>query len=37
MAAPILQTIGDVREEQFQALIRERQKHIAEWVLITLK
>jgi AcrR family transcriptional regulator len=37
LAAPIIQTIGDMREEQYQQLIRDRQEHIADWVLFTLR
>jgi len=37
LAAPIIQTMGDMREEQYQQLIRARQQHIADWVLFTLR
>lgn len=37
LAAPVLQTIGDTREEGYRKLIRERQKQIADWVLFTLR
>ena len=37
LAAPVLQTMGDMKEEHYIQLIESRQKHIAEWVLHTLR
>ena len=37
LAAPVLQTMGDMKEVHYIQLIESRQKHIAEWVLHTLK
>ena len=37
LAAPVLQTMGDMKEAHYIQLIESRQKHIAEWVLHTLR
>ena len=37
LAAPVLQTMGDMKEVHYIQLIESRQKHIAEWVLHTLR
>ena len=37
LAAPVLQTMGDMKEVHYIQLIESRQKHIAGWVLYTLR
>lgn len=37
LAAPVLQTIGDMKEVHYNQLIESRRKHIAGWVLQTLR
>ena len=37
LAAQVLQTMGDMKEVHYMQLINSRQKHIAGWVLHTLK
>lgn len=37
LAAPVLQIVGDMKEVHYIQLIESRQKHIAEWVLHTLR
>jgi AcrR family transcriptional regulator len=37
LAAPILKTMGDIKEEPYKQLIESRRKHIADWVLYTLR
>ena len=37
LAAPLLQTMGDMREVHYKQLIESRRKHIADWVLYMLR
>ena len=37
LAAQVLQTMGDMKEAHYMQLIQSRQKHIAGWVLHTLR
>jgi AcrR family transcriptional regulator len=37
LAAPVLRTMGDMKEEHYAQLIQSRQKHVAGWVLQTLR
>jgi AcrR family transcriptional regulator len=37
LAAPILQIMGDMKEEDYAQLIKSRQQHVAEWVLQSLR
>jgi AcrR family transcriptional regulator len=37
LAAPLIQAIGGLKEEQYRTLQTERQKNIAEWVIQSLK
>jgi AcrR family transcriptional regulator len=37
LAAPVLQTIGDMKEVHYNQLIESRRKHIAGWVLHTMR
>jgi len=37
IASPIIQTIGDMKTEDYERLIQSRQSQVAEWVLFTLR
>ena len=37
LAAPVLSTIGDMKQDAFMMLIQDRRKYIADWVLYTMR
>ena len=37
VAAPVIQTMGGLSQEMYDQFLRERHKHIADWVLLLLK
>lgn len=37
LAAPVLSTMGDMKQDAFMLLIKDRRQYIADWVLYTMK
>lgn len=37
LAAPVLSTMGDMKQDAFIMLVKDRRQYIADWVLYTLR